>query len=303
MSVTSPPLRPPARLPPRELLGLALQGVRGHRLRAALSALGIAIGIGAMVAVVSVSASAQANLLAEIDALGTNLLTVTPGQTLRGRERGAARTSVAMIDHMRDVDERRRRLPGAERERVPHAVRARAGDAAGSGSTRPARTCPGCSRRASPRGTSSTGSRNASPRSCSAPKRRARCRSRASSATSSSTSAARGSASSASSSRCCSTPSLDSTVFISLPVAERLFALGAEPLRDLRPRQRQRRQPRRDPPRPDRRPPERRRGPGRPPDGRTRGPGRREGAVHHASSSASAPSPCSWARSASRTSW
>ena len=46
---------------------------------------GIAIGIGAMVAVVSVSASAQANLLAEIDALGTNLLTVTPGQTFTGQ--------------------------------------------------------------------------------------------------------------------------------------------------------------------------------------------------------------------------
>ena len=40
-----------ARLPPRELFGAALQGLRTRRLRAALSALGIAIGIGAMVAV------------------------------------------------------------------------------------------------------------------------------------------------------------------------------------------------------------------------------------------------------------
>ena len=73
-----------AHLPARELLGVALQGLRTRRLRAALSALGIAIGIGAMVAVVGVSASSQAQLLATIDSLGTNLLTVSPGQTFTG---------------------------------------------------------------------------------------------------------------------------------------------------------------------------------------------------------------------------
>jgi putative ABC transport system permease protein len=94
-----------ARLPARELLGSALGGLRGHRLRAALSALGIAVGIGAMVAVVSVSASAQANLLAEIDALGTNLITVTPGQTFAGESEVLPATAVPMIDHMRDVED------------------------------------------------------------------------------------------------------------------------------------------------------------------------------------------------------
>jgi putative ABC transport system permease protein len=93
-----------ARLPARELLGTALQGLRTRRLRAALSALGIAIGIGAMVAVVGVSASAQANLLAEIDALGTNLLTVSPGQTFLGDNEVLPATSVPMIDHMAGVD-------------------------------------------------------------------------------------------------------------------------------------------------------------------------------------------------------
>ena len=57
------------RLAPHELLGVALQGLRTRRLRASLSALGIAIGIGAMVAVVGVSSSSQANLLATIDRL------------------------------------------------------------------------------------------------------------------------------------------------------------------------------------------------------------------------------------------
>jgi putative ABC transport system permease protein len=93
-----------ARLPARELLGVALQGVRTRRLRAALSALGIAIGIAAMVAVVGVSASAQANLLAEIDALGTNLLTVTPGQNFLGSDEVLPATSVPMIHHMDNVD-------------------------------------------------------------------------------------------------------------------------------------------------------------------------------------------------------
>jgi len=55
-----PPLAPAdigaARLPAWELVGTALQGLRTRRLRAALSALGIAIGIGAMVSVVGVSA-------------------------------------------------------------------------------------------------------------------------------------------------------------------------------------------------------------------------------------------------------
>ena len=93
-----------ARLPARELLGTALQGLSTRRLRASLSALGIAIGIGAMVAVVGVSSSAQANLLAEIDALGTNLLTVTPGQTFLGANETLPATSVRMIGHMLNVD-------------------------------------------------------------------------------------------------------------------------------------------------------------------------------------------------------
>src|SRR5258708_22963005 len=98
MNVIATPRPEVARLPARELAGAALQGIRGHRLRAALSALGIAIGIGAMVAVVSVSASAQANLLAEIDRLGTNLLTVTPGQTFTGQHEILPRASVALVN-------------------------------------------------------------------------------------------------------------------------------------------------------------------------------------------------------------
>ena len=77
--------------PARRAARTALQGLRTRKLRAALSALGIAIGIGAMVAVVGVSSSAQANLLAEIDRLGTNLLTVAPGTSFTGQQRDAPR--------------------------------------------------------------------------------------------------------------------------------------------------------------------------------------------------------------------
>jgi putative ABC transport system permease protein len=93
-----------ARLAPHELLGVAIQGLRQRRLRAALSALGIAIGIGAMVAVVGVSASSQAQLLATIDKLGTNLLTVTPGTTFFGANEVLPDTALAMIHHMASVE-------------------------------------------------------------------------------------------------------------------------------------------------------------------------------------------------------
>ena len=74
----------PRRLRPGDLGRLASIGLRTRKLRAALSALGIAIGVAAIVAVLGLSSSSQAGLLAEIDKLGTNLLTVTNGQTLGG---------------------------------------------------------------------------------------------------------------------------------------------------------------------------------------------------------------------------
>lgn len=75
----------PARLCPRDLARLASVGIRTRKLRAALSALGIAIGVAAIVAVLGLSASSEAGLLSEINKLGTNLLTVTNGQTLFGQ--------------------------------------------------------------------------------------------------------------------------------------------------------------------------------------------------------------------------
>jgi putative ABC transport system permease protein len=74
----------PSRLLARDVLAVGSIGVRTRRLRGALSAAGVAIGIASMVAVLGISASSQAELLDEIDALGTNLLTIQPGQSFLG---------------------------------------------------------------------------------------------------------------------------------------------------------------------------------------------------------------------------
>jgi putative ABC transport system permease protein len=76
---------PRSRLLPADVLRVASVGLRTRRVRAALSALGVAIGIAAMVAVLGISESSKAGLEAQLNTLGTNLLTVAPGQTFLGK--------------------------------------------------------------------------------------------------------------------------------------------------------------------------------------------------------------------------
>src|SRR5438552_4534169 len=93
----------PARLKADDLARVASVGLRTRPLRAALSALGIAIGVAAIVAVLGLSSSSQAGLLAEISALGTNLLTVQNGQSLTGGTAQLPRASPGMVSLMRGV--------------------------------------------------------------------------------------------------------------------------------------------------------------------------------------------------------
>jgi putative ABC transport system permease protein len=93
-----------ARLRARDLARLATVGLRTRKLRAALSALGIAIGVAAIVAVLGLSSSSAAQLNSEIAALGTNLLTVQPGQSITGSNAELPLAAPAMIA----------RLPGVE---------------------------------------------------------------------------------------------------------------------------------------------------------------------------------------------
>jgi putative ABC transport system permease protein len=94
------------RLSPRDALRVASVGLRARPLRAALSALGIAIGTAAIVAILGLSSSSQAGLLAEIDRLGTDLLTVEAGQSLTGapaRLPVEAPGRITLLDDVREV--------------------------------------------------------------------------------------------------------------------------------------------------------------------------------------------------------
>ena len=97
----------PSRLRPRDALRVAATGLRTRPLRVVLSALGIAVGIAAMVAVVGISASSRAEIDDELRELGTNLLTVEPGQTLLEGETAILPTEsvdmVARIDAVTSV--------------------------------------------------------------------------------------------------------------------------------------------------------------------------------------------------------
>jgi len=93
----------PRRLRLRDLVAVGGAGLAARRLRAALSALGVAIGIAAIVAVLGISESSKADLLAQLDRLGTNLLTVAPGQTFGGDTATLPTQSVGMIRRIRPV--------------------------------------------------------------------------------------------------------------------------------------------------------------------------------------------------------
>ncbi len=94
----------PSRLAPGDVLRTGALGLRTRRLRAALSALGIAIGIASMVAVLGISESSKADLLAELDALGTNLLRVAPGQSFLGDEAELPESAPAMLARVGGVE-------------------------------------------------------------------------------------------------------------------------------------------------------------------------------------------------------
>jgi putative ABC transport system permease protein len=91
------------RLRPADLARLASVGLRTRKLRAALSALGIAIGVAAIVAVLGLSSSSSAGLIAEISKLGTNLLTVSEGQNFAGQTVELPDAAPAMIGRMAAV--------------------------------------------------------------------------------------------------------------------------------------------------------------------------------------------------------
>jgi ABC-type antimicrobial peptide transport system permease subunit len=93
----------PARLGPPDVLRVGLSGLRTRPTRVVLSALGIAIGIATMVAVIGISSSSKEQLLRQIDRLGTNMLTAGPGQTFLGDDAALPENAVEMVKRIGPV--------------------------------------------------------------------------------------------------------------------------------------------------------------------------------------------------------
>ncbi|MBD0746821.1 ABC transporter permease [Streptomyces sp. CBMA152] len=95
-----------ARLSPRDVLHVGSAGLRSRPVRVVLSALGIAIGIATMIAVVGISASSQAQLMRQLDALGTNMLVAKPGEGMfSGQQVKLPKDAPGMVGRIDGVEE------------------------------------------------------------------------------------------------------------------------------------------------------------------------------------------------------
>jgi len=92
----------PVRLAPLDMLSLGLMGIRTRRMRAALSALGIAIGIATMVVVTGIPASSQKALLTELAKLGPNVL-VASASSAADQEASFTPDAAAMVARIAPV--------------------------------------------------------------------------------------------------------------------------------------------------------------------------------------------------------
>jgi putative ABC transport system permease protein len=93
------------RLRVRDLVGSALLAVHTRPVRTLLTTIGVAIGIAAITGVLGISASSRADLLAELDSLGTDLLRVRAGSTLLGERSQLPESSTAMLGRMGEVEQ------------------------------------------------------------------------------------------------------------------------------------------------------------------------------------------------------
>ncbi|MHA4779100.1 ABC transporter permease [Streptomyces sp. MSC1_001] len=95
-----------SRLGPRDVLHVGSAGLRSRPVRVVLSALGIAIGIATMIAVVGISASSKEQLIRQLDALGTNMLVAEPGKGVFGSEEvKLPKDAVGMVRRIQGVED------------------------------------------------------------------------------------------------------------------------------------------------------------------------------------------------------
>ena len=94
----------PSRLRISDIAGVAIEGLGNRTARTVLSALGITIGIAAMVAVLGLSESSRADLNRRIEELGTNLLTVEPSTGFGGGDGALPVEAAAKIGRIGPVE-------------------------------------------------------------------------------------------------------------------------------------------------------------------------------------------------------
>ncbi len=93
-----------SRLRPSDVLRVGASGPRARKMRTVLSALGVSIGIAAMVGVLGLSESSKSALLDEISALGTNLLTVEAGAGIGGGDGALPEEALAAVNRIETVE-------------------------------------------------------------------------------------------------------------------------------------------------------------------------------------------------------
>jgi putative ABC transport system permease protein len=81
-----------------EIIQVALAAIRANKLRAMLTALGIVIGVGAVITMVALGTGAQRAVQEQIQALGTNKLTIYAGQSMHRGVASADRVSLTTLD-------------------------------------------------------------------------------------------------------------------------------------------------------------------------------------------------------------
>ena len=87
----------------KEIVMVALAAIRQNALRSMLTTLGIVIGIAAVIAVVALGEGAQLRVEEQIQRVGTNVLTIRPGQQMwRGVHGGSARLTPDDAAALRD---------------------------------------------------------------------------------------------------------------------------------------------------------------------------------------------------------
>lgn len=95
----------PARLALSDRMSISFEAMTARPVRAVLSGLGIALGVAALVAVVGLGSSSKAQISQELEALGTNMLTITAGQSVFGADSALPPEAASMVARVGPVTE------------------------------------------------------------------------------------------------------------------------------------------------------------------------------------------------------